>query len=214
MIGKQHVHAEATGDTCRSLPEGTLPDDAHGCAVEIANRVVEEAELIDLLPPATLNVPAVSEQIATYRRDQRERVFGNGMHRIVANVSYRDAIRLAIGNIDDIVAGCSYCDHFELRQALQRLGPQRHFVGDGDGCVTHAFRQIVRRRDRVFLPRVLKSGTPDLRLQCGAIQEYNAMRHAGTRMTVVGLLRDRISSLCITPVWIRSSGPRRTALPG
>ena len=65
MVGKQHVHAEATGDTCRSLPEGTLADDAYGCAVEIANRVVEEAELIDLLPPAILNIPAVSEQVAS-----------------------------------------------------------------------------------------------------------------------------------------------------
>src|SRR6266513_911769 len=65
MVGKQHVHAEATGDTCRSLPEGTLADEAYGCAVEIANRVVEEAELIDLLPPAILDIPPVSEQVAS-----------------------------------------------------------------------------------------------------------------------------------------------------
>ena len=64
MIGEQHVHSEATGDTCRSLAEGSLADDAYGCAVEIANRVVKEAKLIDLLPPAILNIPAVSEQIA------------------------------------------------------------------------------------------------------------------------------------------------------
>ena len=137
-------------------------------------------------------------------RDQRERVFGNGMHRVVANVSHHDAVRLAIGNIDDIVAGCSHCDHFELRQALQRLGPQRHLVGDGNGCVTQAFRQFVRRRDRVLLPPVLESGTSDFRLQCGAIQEYNLMRHTGTRMPVVGLPRDRIRRFvhypCMDPV--------------
>ena len=65
MVGKQHVHAEATGDTCRCLAEGTLADEAYGCAVEIANRVVEEAELIDLLPPAILDIAAVSEQVAS-----------------------------------------------------------------------------------------------------------------------------------------------------
>src|SRR2546430_8518297 len=121
------------------------------------------------------------------------------MHRIVANVSHRDAIRLAMGDIDDIVAGRSHCDHFELRQALQRLGPQRHFVGNGNGCVTQALRQFVRRRDRVLLPPVLESGTSDRRLQCGTVQEYDAMRHAGTRM----------------PWWVRlvSEYPRVCALP-
>ena len=65
MIGKQHVHSEATGDTCRSLAEDSLAKDAYGCAVKIANRVVKEAKLIDQLPPAILNIPAVSEQIAS-----------------------------------------------------------------------------------------------------------------------------------------------------
>src|SRR5438132_1351143 len=89
-------------------------------------------------------------------------------------------------------------------EALQRLGPQRHLVGDGNGCVTQAFRQFVRRRDRVLLPPVLESGTSDFRLQCGAIQEYNLMRHTGTRMPVVGLPRDRIRRFvhypCMDPV--------------
>src|ERR1700674_3053308 len=114
------------------------------------------------------------------------------MHGVVANVSHCDAIGLAISSIDDIVAGGSYCDHFELPQALQCLGPQWHLVGDGNGCITQAFRQFVHRRDRVLLPCVLKGGTPDLRLQRGTIQEYNAMRHTGTRMPVVGLPCDRI----------------------
>src|SRR4029077_31004 len=128
------------------------------------------------------------------------------MHGIVANVSYRNAIRLAMSNIDDIVARCRDCDQFELRQAPQCFGPQRYLVGDRNSRITQAFRQFVPRRDRVFLPGVLESGTSYLRLQCGTIQKYNAMRHTGTRMAVV--------VLCITPVWIRSSGPRRTALPG
>ncbi len=108
------------------------------------------------------------------------------MHGIVANVSDCDAIGLAIGNIDDIVAGGSYCDHFELAQALQCLGPQRHLVGDGNGCITQAFRQLVHRRDRVLLPSVLKGRSPDLSLQRGTIQEYNALRHTGTRTPVMG----------------------------
>ena len=64
VIGKQHVHAEATGDMCRCLAEGSLADDAQGRAVQIANRVVKKAKLIDLLPPAVLDILAVSEQIA------------------------------------------------------------------------------------------------------------------------------------------------------
>src|SRR5207302_7607991 len=46
MIGKQHVHAEAAGDTSCSLAEHSLADDADGRTVQVPDRVVKETELI------------------------------------------------------------------------------------------------------------------------------------------------------------------------
>src|ERR1700689_4315110 len=65
MIRKQHLHSEAAGNARRSLAEDSLTDDAYGCAVKIANRMVKEAELIGPLPPAILNIPAISKEIAS-----------------------------------------------------------------------------------------------------------------------------------------------------
>src|SRR5919108_359136 len=56
VIGKQDLHPKAARDVRRSLAEHSLADDAEGCAVEISNRVVEETELVDLLPPASFHI--------------------------------------------------------------------------------------------------------------------------------------------------------------
>ena len=160
VIGEQHPHAEAAGDIRRSLAEHAFADDAEGRAVQITDRVVEEAELIDLLPAALFHIFAVCDEVAPQRRDQRERVLGHGVYRVVADVRDRDAVGLAVSDIDHVVAGGGDRNQLQLRQAPQRFGAQRHLVSDGNGGLLQPLHELARARNRVFLPRVLERGAP------------------------------------------------------
>ena len=58
MIGEQHAHAEGAPDRRGALADGAFADDAERRAVQIADVVREEAELLGLVPDAVLRRPA------------------------------------------------------------------------------------------------------------------------------------------------------------
>jgi hypothetical protein len=82
------------------LADRALADDAERGAVQIADVVREEAELLGLVPDAVLDVLPVGEQVAPQRQDHRERVLRHRVHRVVADIGDGDAVRLAIGDVD------------------------------------------------------------------------------------------------------------------
>ena len=58
---------------------------------EIADRVVEEAERVHLLPASRLHRLAIREQVAPQRQDHREHVLGNAVRRVITHVAHADA---------------------------------------------------------------------------------------------------------------------------
>src|SRR5262249_30936752 len=64
MVRKQNLHAEATRYGRRRLPQRALADDAERRPVEIADRMIEEAELRGLLPPPTVYILPIGNKVA------------------------------------------------------------------------------------------------------------------------------------------------------
>src|SRR5512147_1436919 len=84
--GEHRPHAERPADFRDPLAENALADDAEVAAVQIPDRKVEEAELPALPPTAAPHRVAVGQEIASQREDQGERMFGDGVDRIAADV--------------------------------------------------------------------------------------------------------------------------------
>ena len=77
VIGES-LHAEGFGDLANRFAEGAVADDAKGRATHIADRMVEEAELIGFLPATGAHVVdignnACGEAQRPARRHVRER---------------------------------------------------------------------------------------------------------------------------------------------
>ena len=69
MVGEQHPHAERAPDGRRRLTDGAFADDAERRAVQIADRVREEAELLGPIPDARSRTScAVRKEIAPQAR--------------------------------------------------------------------------------------------------------------------------------------------------
>jgi hypothetical protein len=96
--------------------------------------VIEKTELLHALPAAALDILPVIQQIPAQCEDQRERVLGNRVDRVVPDVHDRNARRLAVLHVDDVVAGCGHRDELELREPLEHFTAQWNLVGDGDRC--------------------------------------------------------------------------------
>ena len=103
-----------------ALAEHALADDAEPRAAQVADRMVEEAELPRLLPAPGQHRLAIGHDVAAQREDQRERVLGHRVDRIAADVADRDAARGAGRLVDAVGAGRRHRDELQRRQALQR----------------------------------------------------------------------------------------------
>ena len=154
---EQHAHAERAPDAGDRLPERAVADDAERRARESADRVVEVAELPGPLPGAVGHRLPVGADAAPQREDQRERVLGHRVHRVVADVRHDDAARRAGGDVDDVVAGGRDRRPSRRRGAAgDRVGAHRHLVRDHDVGVRDARGDVGGRRGCVHDERVRK----------------------------------------------------------
>ena len=64
LPGAQHTHPEGFGETNHSAPQTAATDHAECCAVQIADRVIKQAELLRLLPVPGQQRFAPGHQIA------------------------------------------------------------------------------------------------------------------------------------------------------
>ena len=108
--------------------------------------MVEETELVAFLPAPGAHIVAISEDVAAKREGQREDVFRNRIEGIVADVRDDDAMRLAVGFVDDIRAGGGDRDQFKIGKLRQRRFAHRHLVDDGDCRILQAIDDLVRPR--------------------------------------------------------------------
>ena len=101
-------------------------------------------------------------------------MLGHGVEGVVADIDDGDAVLLAIGLVDHVGARRRHRDQLELRQLLQRVGPHRHLVDDGDGRVLEPLEDLLRRPGRfVFFVAVRKVRLAHIGADQFSIEEHD-----------------------------------------
>ena len=90
-----------------SLPQYPITDDANGGTGQVLDRVIEEAELLRLLPAPCPHRVTVRTNAPAQSKDQGKGMLWHRVDGVVANIADHDAARLARRNIDVIGARCS-----------------------------------------------------------------------------------------------------------
>ncbi len=84
-IGCDHFHPEGFGACRHRFAERAIADEPQRRSGDVADRVIEIAELIDRLPFAFADVERIGDEVAAQREDERERMFWHRVHRIIAD---------------------------------------------------------------------------------------------------------------------------------
>lgn len=66
----------------------------------------KEAELASALPRTIAHVLAISDQVSSQRKDQREDMFRNSIERVMTNIDHSNSILPTIRLIDNVGARC------------------------------------------------------------------------------------------------------------
>ncbi len=111
VIG-QHPLAKSLGDPAHCLADRAIADDAERRSGHVADGMVEETELVAVLPAPGAHIVAVSHEITAKRESQREDMFRHCVEGIIADIRYDNAVCLAVGFVHDIRAGGGDRDHF------------------------------------------------------------------------------------------------------
>ena len=105
-IGRQHLHPESFRAPSDRLAKLTETDNPEGRASDIADRMRKEAELAGALPRTVAHVLAISNQVSSQRKDQREDMLRNSIERVMTNIDHGNSILPTIQPIDDVGASC------------------------------------------------------------------------------------------------------------
>jgi len=110
----QNFLTKGLGDPRDRLADRAIADDTQRRTAHVADRMVEETELVTLLPAPGAHIVAVSQDIPAKREGQREDMFRNRIEGIIADVRDGDAMRFAIGFVHNIGAGGRDRDQFKI----------------------------------------------------------------------------------------------------
>ena len=139
--------------------------------------MVEETELVTLLPAPGAHIVAVSQDIPAKREGQREDMFRNRIEGIIADVRDGDAMRFAIGFVHDIGAGGRDRDQFKIGKPRKRRFAHRHLVDNRDCRILKAIDDLVRRGHRIFLIAMRKSRCSQIGLKSRTVEKDDRMLH-------------------------------------
>ena len=114
MVGKQDLHAQGARNLRRGLAEHAFAEYPQGAAVQVLYRMVKETELLCFLPAPVQHIVAVGDQVAPQCEYQRKRVFGHGMHGVIADIGHSDAAFTTGIHIDHVIAGGGHGNQFEV----------------------------------------------------------------------------------------------------
>ncbi|MPM85977.1 hypothetical protein SDC9_133060 [bioreactor metagenome] len=153
-FGEQHAHAEGRGQPGDAAAEASLADDAERRAVEVADRMSEQAELLGTLPSPFGERLAIGEQVARQGEHHHEHVFGNGAAGIVAHIGDDDAAFAAGLQVDVVGARGRYGDHLQPGQGGDQRARQRQLVDDRDRAIAQALEHVLRGAHGVLRPAV------------------------------------------------------------
>ncbi|PKN32336.1 MAG: hypothetical protein CVU63_19320, partial [Deltaproteobacteria bacterium HGW-Deltaproteobacteria-20] len=79
VLGAQHAHAESLGQPRHAVAQRAAADQAECRAVQVADRVIEQAELLGTLPAAGQQGFAPGDEVAREGEQQGHDVLGHGV---------------------------------------------------------------------------------------------------------------------------------------
>jgi len=124
--------------------------------MQIADRVIEKAELLGTLPASVGDRLPIGEDVARQRQQHRQYVLGNGMRGVATDVRDDDAAHAAGLEVDVVGAGRGDRDHLQGGQRGDQFGVDLQFVDDGYRRSGEALLDLALQGFRMFGPMVLK----------------------------------------------------------
>src|SRR6185436_18974998 len=118
----------------------------------IVDRMIQQAELLSMLPRSTNNVFTIGNQISTQREDQSQHMFRQRRRGVVTSVAHCDIVRPTELQIDVIDTGCGHGNQSQRWQVCQYLCAQRQFVTDCNRCVPQTLDNLMGRGELIVCP--------------------------------------------------------------
>ena len=129
---RDDFHAECRADPGNGAAEIAEPDDAEGLAVELADREVEQAELVAVGPRPVAQQFAIFQYVVRQREDQRKNMLRDRWRAVVANIADRDVVFPRRPEVDIVCTGGGQADQAQVGRARQGTRVQPHLVDQHD----------------------------------------------------------------------------------
>lgn len=142
---QHHAHAKGLGQARHGTAQFAMAEQAKGFALQLDNRVVQQAELLGLLPLACGNVPLVVVQACRQVKQQHDRVLCHRRCAVALAVAHGNAVGAGGGEVDIVGAGSRYKDQLELGAGLQGFGVEGDLVTDRHLCTLQALDHVLWR---------------------------------------------------------------------
>ena len=155
-------HAEGLGEAGDAVAQGAAAENAQGLAGQVADGVIEIAELLASLPASGRHRAVEGADLPGQGQQQGKDVLRHGFAGVAAHVGDNDAAGPASLQIDVVVASGGDGDHLQLRQAGDDPGCQQALVDDRDGGAGQALGDLILAGSVEFHPIVGKGRAADV----------------------------------------------------
>ena len=180
--------------TARPMPPSPITPSVDPAIVK---GMIKVAELPRLAPTAGGEGVAVSNEISPKRKNECERMLGDGVDGVAADVRNDDPVRRASAQVDIVGAGCSHRHETKSRRSFNRLALHGRLVGNDNVSIGKS-----ASRDDTSA----RSLRPKLTIRAGIRGTAIARSEEGYRDQGIrcGRAEPAIRSSCRTPLKVRS----------
>jgi hypothetical protein len=138
---------------------------------KIADRMIQQAELLRFVPASGSHVVAICDQVPSQRQHQHQRVFRQRADCVSASVTDGDVVTAAIIEVDVVSAGCGNGYEFQFWQLRKNVSAQRQFVADRDRRITQTIDDLTAVSFAIFDPLVREVWTAKRNVKGVAFEE-------------------------------------------
>ena len=153
-LPQQDAHAEGFGQPPDGAAQFTVAQQSQGLALQLDDRVVQQAELRSLLPATCTDRFLVVGQSCRQVQQQHDRVLGHRRRAVALAIAHGDAMAAGGHQIDIVGAGGADQDQLQSGVGGHRGRVDHHFVGDRHGGALEPFGHLLRRGAGEQLQRV------------------------------------------------------------
>eukprot|EP01132_Coremiostelium_polycephalum_P018795 gene18794-biopygen10190 len=139
---QDHAHTEGFSQARNGAAQLTMAQQAEGFAFQLNDRMVQQAELLGLLPKPRLHVPLIVVQARHKIEQQHDRMLRHRRRAVTLAIAYGNAVGAGGDQVDVVGAGGGHQDQLQLGAGRQGLGIQRDLVADGHLRALQAFDNV------------------------------------------------------------------------